>query len=893
MRREGDSPAEMWTNRPPTESTGPQDLHSALPELAGHWHQEPGFQAPEDEFDWRRYATALLRYKWYVLAAAVVGTLAGFWASQQVETQYHARSTILIETSIGGEAGSGPIRPTGLLHSESWVDLLRTFLVLDHVVQEMRLYVSSETPEDSAVLASFGVGDRFVPGDYRLAVDRDGESFTLSYQDGEALQRGSVGDSVGPDLGFLWLPKAETLPAGRTVDFSVVSPRDIAARLGERLSTQMDRNGNFLRLGLRGANPERTAATVNAVAKRYVDVAKELKAAKMSELTSILSDQLDYAADQLKEAQADFEEFRVRTATVPKDRAIPLAPGLELYRDPAYGSYFSMEQEQDELRRARAAIEQILDIVPDSGLKVEALEVIPKVRESSALTQAVRDLNEKRVSLRVLGDEFTEEWPEVQELIEQITELENHTVPRLARDLLARLERDEAELARRIGSASSELKEIPPVAIEEARLQGRMDAAEELFRRLQNSYEQARLAAANAVPDVRILDPAVAPRVPISDSRRLRLIVFGILGGLGLGVLGAVVLDRFDPRLRYPEQVSKTLGVPIIGAVPHIASAGQAVDAVIEAFRGVRLNLVHAYGAAGPVLITISSPGSRDGKTFVSTNLALAFADLGHRTLVVDADIRRGAVHKLVQGVRRPGLTDYLAGHATWRDIIQRAGVGPIDFIASGTRVQRGPELLQSPAMSSLVARLRAEYQVILVDCSPLAAGIDPLVMGTLTGNLLLVVRTGETNRALLEHKLDLLEPLPIRLLGAVINGVRATGAYRYYSYQYSYLPGYEAHDEPLEAPRVVRRLHGKNGPRSEPEGTYRKREVWYPRSVTGPNGTPASDDGREHPTVEGREVERRGASRSAAADGRGVRGDVSPHGVNNEGPRMKRSSVS
>lgn len=876
-----------WTNRPPTEPAGPAESNTAAPESARHWYQEPGYPPAEREFDWRRHVTALLRYKWFVLAATVLGTVVGFVASRRVATLYEAQSTILIETSIGGEAGGGPIRPTGLLESQSWIDLLRTYLVLDHVVQDLRLYVRS-APEDSTLLSSLRVTEQFVPGDYRLAVGDDGERFTLLVEDIRILQRGEVGvDSVGPDLGFLWLPEA--LPAGRTVDFSLVSPRDIATSLADRLQTEMLRNGNFLRLSLRGQNPERTAATLNAVANRYVEVAQELKATKMSELTKILKEQLDYAAEQLKEAQGDFEGFRVRTATVPRNWTIPLAPGSEQNQDPAYGSYFSMKLDQDEIRRTREAIQHILDVVPDSGLKVEALEVLPKVKESSALSQALQDLTQKRVSLRELSYVFAEGHPDVRVLREQIGDLEQKTIPQLTRALIERLERDEANLAARIGSASSELREIPSVAIEEARLRGRMDAAEALYRRLQDSHEQARLAAANAVPDVRILDPAMVPRVPLSSTRRLGLIAFGFIGGIGVGVLGILLFDRFDPRLSYPDQVSKELGIPVIGLLPHIGNANSDVSAALEAFRGVRLNLVHTYGTAGPVLVTISSAGARDGKTFVSTNLALAFADLGPRTLVVDADIRRGTVHKRFNGIRIPGLTDYLMGQATWRQIIQPAAVGSVDFIASGTRIQRGPELLQSDAMSSLVARLRAEYDVILIDCSPLAAGVDPLVLGTLTGNLLLVIRTGETDRALLEHKLDLLEPLPIRLLGAVVNGVRASGVYRYYSYHYSSLPGYESHDEPAEVPppALRRRLETNAGRRSQPdpehpgpearhpasapeqpeprprdhgpEANRTRSQVWYPKPRTGgPDGAPASRNGPGDPASGRRNVEYR-----------------------------------
>ncbi len=217
---------------------------------------------------------------------------------------------------------------------------------------------------------------------------------------------------------------------------------------------------------------------------------------------------------------------------------------------------------------------------------------------------------------------------------------------------------------------------------------------------------------------------------------------------------------------------------------------------MVEAFRGVRLSLMHAYGTAVPLMVTLSSPGSGDGKSFISSNLALAFAELGRRTLLIDGDIRRGALHRLFGLSRKPGLTDYLRGGMEWEALIQRTEHKALDFVGCGTRLQTGPELLSSAPMGLLLKELRSRYDVILVDSPPLGAGIDPFVLGTLTGNLLMVVRTGSTDREMAGAKLDLLQRLPIRILGAVLNGVSATGLYRYYYRHYAYLPGYQAEDE-------------------------------------------------------------------------------------------------
>jgi Mrp family chromosome partitioning ATPase len=112
--------------------------------------------------------------------------------------------------------------------------------------------------------------------------------------------------------------------------------------------------------------------------------------------------------------------------------------------------------------------------------------------------------------------------------------------------------------------------------------------------------------------------------------------------------------------------------------------------------------------------------------------------------------------------------------------------------------MQSAPELLGSPAMLQLLMSLRSAYNVILLDSSPLGAGVDPLVLGTASGSLLVVLRSGVTDRELAEAKLDALDRMPIRVLGAILNDIRPGGYNRYYHYQY-YTPGYETRDESTE----------------------------------------------------------------------------------------------
>ena len=756
----------------------------------------PSGAEPESGPDWHRIASALLRFKWLVVLAVALGLAAAFAATRALRPVYKAQANVWIDVPnrYAGERGTearGPIRQGALLEADDWVELLRSYIVLDQVVRDQRLYVDVQRLSDRPIFATFNVTDAFRPGEYKLAVADSGRAYTLTGREGMELERGTVGDSVGRRLGFRWAPAVGSLPRGRTLEFSLLAPRDAAAQLGEQLATRMDLNGNFLAIELRGTNPSLIAAILNAVTERYVTVAAQLKREKLTELTRILEEQLNSAQGNLDEAETALQRFRTRTITLPSDQ--PAAGGTAGVggtgetRDPSRARFFDMQAERDQLRRDREAIERFVTQQP------EALSAVESVRQSPELANALKELSDKQAQLRAYRYHYSDAYPPVQRLIREIAELREQTVPTLARALAAQLATRESELSRQATTASADLRGIPARAIEDVRLRRNAQLKEQTYTALQERYDQARLAAEATVPDVRVLDPATVPQRPIKNTAP-RLLLLGLIAGFCVGIVGAVVLDRIDPKVRYPEQVSRDLGLPILGVVPHLRSKEPAE--VVEALRGIRLNLIHEYGPAQPLLVTITSPGPGDGKSFLSANLALAFAEGGHRTLLIDGDARRGQQHRRFKTNRQPGLVDFLMGQATTEQILQTTAYPRLHLIGCGTRTQRAPEVLGSPAMGELIEQLKPEFDAIIIDSPPLTAGVDPFVLGTVTGTLLVVLRTGHSNRAIAGAKLEVLDRLPIRLLGGVLNDVPKGAAYGYYAYYSYYLPGYESPEE-------------------------------------------------------------------------------------------------
>jgi capsular exopolysaccharide synthesis family protein len=754
----------------------------------------------------KRLFLAVRRYWWIMLLSAITGAGIALMVFQSVSPRYQAEGAIWINTQTRGNEITGPIAQGGLLESRAWIELLTSYAVLDPVVLEERLYLN-HPPRDSLFFSGFKLDSIFYPGAYRLVVGENGIDYTLFTSEEMVVEEGRFGGPVGANRGFIWAPSAEAaaLLQGREVNFSVMTPRDAARNLGNRLTPSMDRQGQFLRLLLSGRDPVKTARTLNAVMHRHVEVAADLKRNKLDELTSILKQQLDTVEADLREAEQQLESYQVQTITLPSEETSPIVPGLEQTRAPVFGEFFQLRVNLDALQIDRANLEEALAQARSGDFRVEAFERIPAVRESSQLRTALTDWTTRQAELRALREDYTDEWGPVADLINRVGTLEEATIPGLAQALIDQLSAEEQDVREVLDSRADELSQIPPRAIEENRRQRNLQIQNNLYIDLQNRYATASLAAASSIPDLTILDEAAVPRIAANDPRiQSAFAVF--FGALAVGFLIVLLLDRFDPKLRDPADIGQSIGLEWLGAIPRYRRgtvSGDNSEELREAFRDLRMKLDFAFGAARPLVISVTSPSEGEGKTFVSANLANAFADLGRRTVLVDGDTRRGDLHHVMGRDRKPGLTDFLMNGGSHK-VIQSTENPKLNFVGFGSRTSSSPELLNSSNMQNFLAGLKRRYEVIIFDSPPMAAGSDPFVLGAHTGNVVIVLRSGSTHKELAAAKMESFLRLPVRILGAVLNDFApqiGQGYYRYYSH---YLPGYEASDEEQEEAGVA-----------------------------------------------------------------------------------------
>lgn len=766
---------------------GPESLRE-LPPPAYPAEPMGGPVEPSDGVNWARILSALARYKWLILIISGLGLGAGVLSMRFITLEYQVGATIFI-TDGGGQQQdrNGPIRASSLLQSAGWVELLRSFAVVDPVVRRLKLYVIPQNGRDVALFDSLYLAPRYRPGHYALELDHATKRYRIKSGD-VLLESGSIGDSIGRRIGIQWLPSPAQLASRETVEFDLITPREASLVLNNRLLASLPDQSNFLRLRFAGTQSQQTAATLNEWIRQYVSVAAEMKRAKLSELTKILGIQLAYADSLLRKNEVALESFRVHAITLPAEGG-PVAAGVEATRDPVMQDYFAQKIAYENARRSREALERILAQLQSGSLDPQAFFALPTVLiEAPALRAALDELQTKEVALRSARQFYTDEHKTVRDLRAAVDTLRLVVVPNAAASAIQTLRQREAELDSHIQSSSQELRQIPARTIEEMGLRREVAVADNLYRTLQSRYAEARLAEASATPDIAVLDTAVAPQRP-EKSKAWRFAAMIIVGSIGAAFFLALVLDHMDRRFRYPEQATNELRLPIVGTIPALSQRRRTPDPVadiqvVESFRALRLQLQHLAGRL-PLMITVTSPGSGDGKSLLSANLALSFADAGYRALLIDGDIRRGAQHTVFGASVQPGLLNHLAGQVMLEEILQQTPHDKLRFIARGTRVQGGPELLASAAMAELIAQLRTRFDAIIIDSPPLGAGIDPLALAVHTRNLLMVLRIGETDRKLALAKLQAVSRLPVQIIGAVLNDVPAEGVYKYYAYGY------------------------------------------------------------------------------------------------------------
>jgi polysaccharide biosynthesis transport protein len=330
-------------------------------------------------------------------------------------------------------------------------------------------------------------------------------------------------------------------------------------------------------------------------------------------------------------------------------------------------------------------------------------------------------------------------------------------------------------------------------------LKAQLNAYQSIYQTLLASSQEYNVGRDTALNAVKVFSPA-QPGGPTGSNPSRQALLY-LFAALIVCTGGIFLYDYLDDTPRTPEELEEIVGAPVLGTVQRFESAGlkpgllspqDASSHVAEAYRMIRTNLQY-IDTDNPVRsILVTSPSPSEGKSTTIANLAQVFADAGRRVLLVDADMRRPVLHQLFQTDRNQGLTNLLVGTDQLNGVgIQGTRQPNLALIAAGPAPPRPADLLTSERMVQLMAHLRRQADVVLVDTPPVLAVTDAAVMSTAVDGVVLVVDTAKTKRRELLRARESIEAVGGRILGMVVNRLDRRGSgYYYYYYQHNY--GYQ-----------------------------------------------------------------------------------------------------
>lgn len=488
----------------------------------------------------------------------------------------------------------------------------------------------------------------------------------------------------------------------------------------------------ILGLNYQGTDKKHITQVLNAILVSYSQQNIERRSAETAQTLKFLDEQLPELKQQLDVAEREFNKFRQQYNTV------DVTKESELY------------------------------LTQSVTLETQKAELEQKVAEA--------------------GAKYTAEHPVMQQMNAQL-----------------------GAINKKISELNGTLKGLPDLQRRYLQLYREVEVKQQLYTALLNSYQQLRIAKAGEIGNVRIVDTAVEPIEPIAPTKLQILILSLFLGGF-LGTLLALLRNMMRSGIKDSTQIENELDLPVYATVPRspvqesrikilkkkknipILAVKNSDDIAIESLRSMRTAIHFALSSARNNLITISGPAPEVGKSFISTNLATILAQSDKRVLIIDADLRRGYLHKYFNYDVQPGLTEFLNSEQTLDAVIRTTEVPGLSIISRGKSPANPSELLSSAQFKTLLEQLSDKFDHVIIDTPAVLAVTDGIIISQYTGVNLVIARYAKTQMKELELTLNRFEQAGVKVNGFILNDIQRSSAGYGYGYNYAY--AYKANKE-------------------------------------------------------------------------------------------------
>jgi succinoglycan biosynthesis transport protein ExoP len=431
----------------------------------------------------------------------------------------------------------------------------------------------------------------------------------------------------------------------------------------------------------------------------------------------------------------------------------------------------------------------------DGGTVIEGLE-------NNAITQLRARRAELAADLSKMLQQFEPGYPPAQALQAQIAQLdrslareEGRVRSTLAQTYQASAQR-ERTLSDRVAQLKSGVLDLRRRSIQYNIYQRDADTNRQLYDALLQRYKEIGVAGGVGVNNISIVDNAELPAKP-SSPRPLINLAIGLLAGMALGVLAAILLEQIDEGLADPSEVPNRIGLPLLGTIPRtltdpLESLNDRKSALSEAYLSLQTNLAFSTDHGVPKTLAVTSSRPAEGKTTTSVALAKSLGRVGHRVLLIDADMRSPSIHHMFAMGNATGLSNYLSGNDGIHDLIQHTEDG-LSVLVAGPQPPNAAELLAGPRLAELLAHLREQFDQIVVDAPPVMGLADaPLIANVVEGTVM-VIEFHQTKRSVARVAFSRLNGIGAHVLGAVVTKFDPKKAQYGYGYNYGYGYGYGA----------------------------------------------------------------------------------------------------
>ncbi|MFB0532423.1 MAG: GumC family protein, partial [Desulfatiglandales bacterium] len=598
----------------------------------------------------------------------------------------------------------------------------------------------------------------------------------------------------------------------------------VITNLQSQVKVTQEGYSNIVNITVTATSPEFAAALANQVALAYKQSHAQEINQRTAEAIKFIKGQLEVVGERLGKSEEELKRFR-------EDHNIV---ALTTQSSNLLSRANSVETRLAEIMEAKRELEDVMNRIKEAPSNPLSSTKSFSSEKASALYQK---LNSRLIDLMIKRDallvQFTSSHPQLVEVNKQILKITQKMITELESQLNVQADKGE-KLSEQSDIIKQEIQSLPTKGLELSRLEREVDRANQVYSLLESKYQEALIQDAEKPEEVAIVRPAFEPSEPINPPDIASSAILGAMIGLVLGLVFAFIVETFDTSLGAIEDVEETIGLPVLGLIPHIEpkdiqpslkdkyKQDIADDTLVrearlipnfgpqsilaESFRSLRTNIQTSLLEKNIKSIVVTSASPLEGKTSVAANLAISMAQGGLRSLLVDADLRKPTIHTILGLDTSPGVTEYLLsnydlsetvrtvtdvmmGEMSMDRIMLTPGIDNLHIMTCGTVPLNPAELMQSDKFKSFMEEVHNQYDVILLDTPPLISAADASILAMNADGVLLVYMAGKVARGILKRAKAQLEQVKANIIGVVLNGVKAEISldydkyYRYYYY--------------------------------------------------------------------------------------------------------------